>query len=346
MTLSSVWNTVYPIIIAILFFELIIIIHEGGHFVAARLMKIKVNEFSIGMGPKLIQFQRKDTKYTLRLILFGGYCSMEGEDGESEDKNAFGNKKVIQRIFVVVAGAVMNLILGLIIMLIIVSSQSLVGTTQIAKFEDDAVSASSGLQVGDTIKSIDGMRVYTTNDISTGISRSQDNVLDIVVIRDGEEVELDVTFDMEDYDGQQYVKMDFWLYGAPKTVGGVLSQTLKEFVSYARMVFLSLHDLIVGRYGITDLSGPVGAVSVVSDAVKTSSYSMLRIMALLTINVGLFNLFPIPALDGWRFFVLIAEGITRKKLPTKAEYLINAIGLVLLLGLMCVVTFSDITKLF
>lgn len=346
MSISSVWNTVYPILIAILFFELIIIVHEGGHFFAARLMKIKVNEFSIGMGPKIFQITKGETKYTLRWILFGGYCSMEGEDEESDDKNAFSNKKVWQRIFVVIAGAVMNLILGFIIVLIIVGSQNLVGTTQIAKFEDTAVSAQSGLQAGDIIKSIDGMRVYTTNDVQTGLSRSADSTVDMIVTRDGKDVNLQVEFEMDEYEGIQYLKMDFWLLGVDKTFGNVLSQTCKEFVSYARMVFLSVHDLLVGRYGLSDLSGPVGAVSVVSDAVKTSINSMLRIMALLTINVGLFNLFPIPALDGWRLFVLIAEGITRKKLPSKAEYIINAVGLILLLGLMCVVTFSDITKLF
>lgn len=346
MNLSSVWNTVYPILIAILFFELIIIVHEGGHFLAARLMKIRVNEFSIGMGPKLFQFKKKDTKYTLRLVLFGGYCSMEGEDSSSEDENAFFKKKVWQRIFVVVAGAIMNLILGFIIVLIIVCSQNLVGTTQIAKFEDNAMSAQSGLQVGDIIKSIDGLKVYTTNDVSTGFSRSDDDTVDMVIVRDGKEENISVTFSTEEYEGRNYIMMDFWLLGKDKTVGGVMSQTFKETMSYARMVFLSVHDLLVGKYGVSDISGPVGAVSVVSDAVKTSSISMLRIMALLTINVGLFNLFPIPALDGWRLFVLIAEGITKKKLPQKAEYLINAIGLVLLLALMCLVTFSDITKLF
>ena len=346
MSLSSIWNTVYPILIAILFFELIIIIHEGGHYFAARLMKIKVNEFSVGMGPKIFQFTRKGTKYTLRWILFGGYCSMEGEDEESDDKNAFVNKKVWQRIFVVVAGAVMNLILGFVIVLIIVCSQNLVGTTQVAKFDDAAVSSQSGLQVGDTIKSIDGMRVYTTNDVQTGLSRSPDGTVDMVVTRDGKDVNLQVEFETDEYEGTRYIVMDFWLRGVEKTFGNVIVQTFKESVSYARMVFLSVHDLLTGRYGLSDLSGPVGAVSVVSDAVKTSVYSMLRIMALLTINVGLFNLFPIPVLDGWRFFVLLAEGITRKKLPAKAEYIINAVGLVLLLGLMCVVTFSDITRLF
>ncbi len=345
MSISSVWNTVYPILIAILFFELIIIVHEGGHYVAARLMKIKVNEFSIGMGPKIFQFERKGTKYSLRWVLFGGYCSMEGENEASEDSGAFVNKKVWQRIFVVVAGAVMNLVLGFIIILIIVSSQNLVGTPQVAKFEEGALSQSTGLQVGDVIKSIDGMRVYSTNDISTGLTRSPDDTVDLVVDRNGETVNLSVTFATEEYEGKQYISMDFWLRGVNKTVGNVLSQTFKESVSYARMVFLSLHDIIVGRYGISDMSGPVGAVSVVSTAVKTSINSVLRIMALLTINIGLFNLFPIPALDGWRLFVLIGEGVTRKKLPQKAEYLINAIGLAVLLVFMCLVTFSDITKL-
>lgn len=346
MNITSIWNTVYPILIAILFFELIIVVHEAGHFIAARLMKIKVNEFSIGMGPKLFQFKRKNTKYTLRLILFGGYCSMEGENSESDDENAFAKKKVWQRVFVVVAGAIMNLILGFIIVLIIVCSQNLVGTTQIAKFEENAPSMQSGLQIGDEIKSIDGLKVYTTNDVSTGFSRSEDDTVDMVVLRDGKEEKLSVTFGTEEYEGKNYIMMDFWLLGKERTFTGVISQTFKESVSYARMVFLSVHDLLVGKYGVSDMSGPVGAVSVVSDAVKTSAISMLRIMALLTINVGLFNLFPIPALDGWRLFVLIGEGLTKKKLPQKAEYLINAIGLVLLLGLMCLVTFSDITKLF
>ena len=345
MSITSVWNSVYPVLIAILFFELIIVIHEGGHFIAARLMKIKVNEFSIGMGPKIFQFKRNETKYTLRLILFGGYCAMEGEDSDSEDENAFSKKKVLPRIFVVVSGALMNLLLGFIIVLIITASSSLVGTTEIAMFEDNAVSQISGLQKGDVIKSFDGMRIYTTNDVSTAFSRTVGNEVDVVVLRNGKEKKLNVRFDTEEFEGRQYIKMDFWLRGVDKTFSNVIIQSCKEFVSYGRMVFLSVHDLLVGRFGVSDMSGPVGAVSVVSDAVKTSMKSSLRIMALLTINVGLFNLFPVPALDGWRLFVLLGEGITKKKLPTKLEYMINAVGLVLLLGLMCFVTFSDITKL-
>ncbi len=346
MSLSSIWNTVYPILIAILFFELIIIVHEGGHFVAARLMKIKVNEFSIGMGPKIFSFTKGETKYSLRWILFGGYCAMEGEDEASDENGSFSKKSVPARMFVVAAGAIMNLILGFLIIVCIICSQNLIGTPTVAKFDENALSAQSGLQVGDTIKSIDGMRVFTSTDVETGLSRSPDSTVDMVVNRDGETVSLSVTFDMQEYEDQQYINMDFWLLGKEKTVGGVLKNSAETFVSYTRMIFLSVHDLLTGRYGISDLSGPVGAVSVVSTAVKTSITSMLRIMALLTINIGLFNLFPIPALDGWRFFLLLGEGIFRKKLPAKWEYVINAVGLVLLLGLMVVVTFSDVTKLF
>ena len=346
MSLSSIWNTIYPILIAILFFELIIIIHEGGHFVAARLMKIKVNEFSIGMGPKIFSFTKGATKYSLRWILFGGYCAMEGEDEDSEESGSFSKKSVGARLFVVAAGAVMNLILGFLIIVCIVSSGDLIGTPTVAKFDENAVSAASGLQAGDTIKSIDGMRVYTATDVETGLSRSPDGNVQMVVERNGEDVSLDVTFAMQEYEGRQFINMDFWLLGKEKTVGGVLQSSCGMFVSYVRMIFLSVADLLSGRYGLSDLSGPVGAVSVVSTAVKTSVTSMLRIMALLTVNVGLFNLFPIPALDGWRFFILLGEGIFKKKLPPKWEYAINAAGLVALLGIMVIVTFSDVTKLF
>lgn len=346
MTISSIWNTVYPILIAILFFELIIIVHEAGHYFAARLMKIKVNEFSIGMGPKVFQIEKKGIKYTLRWILFGGYCSMEGEDEASDSEGSYSKTKVPQRFFVIIAGALMNLVLGFLIVLIMVSSGELIGTATIGEFTDGAVSSSSGLQVGDNIRSIDGMRVYTSTDVMTGISRSPDDTLTFVVERDGTTQTVDVTFDTEIYEGKQFVSMDFRLRGAQKTFLNVIKETFMQTVSYARMVFLSVADIIGGRYGLSDVSGPVGAVSFVSEAVKVSANTALRLMALLTINVGLFNLFPIPALDGWRMFLLIGEGIFRKKLPEKAEWAINAAGLVILLGFMCIITFSDITKLF
>lgn len=343
--MSHIWQTVYPILIAILFFELIILVHEGGHFFAAKMMKVKVNEFSIGMGPKLFQFQKGDTKFTLRLILFGGYCAMEGEDSESDDKNSFANKKVIQRVFVVVAGAVMNLILGVLIILGMVCSQELVGTPVVADFDKDAVS-NAYLEQNDRILAIDGMRVYTTTDITTGFSRSVDGEVEFLIKRDGKTKTVNAKFNTQKIDGKNYIDMDFYLYGVEKTVPNVLRETGRQFMSFCRMIFLSLHDLITGKYGLSDMSGPVGTVSVVSGAVKMSLTSTFRIMAFLTINIGLFNLFPFPALDGWKLFILLYEGIFKKKLPQKFEWMINAVGLAVLLGLMCLVTFSDITKLF
>lgn len=333
------------ILFSILFFEVIILVHEGGHFAAAKLMKIKVNEFSVGMGPKIFQFGKKDTKYTLRLIPFGGYCAMEGEDSESNDEGSFENKTVLQRIFVVVAGALMNLVMGLVIIAVMVSSQNLIGMPVVADFDEDAVSLQT-LMKDDRIKSIDGMRVYTATDVLTGLSRSQDGDVDFTVIRDGKEEDITVPFSMTEEQGHKFIDMDFFLYGSEKTFMGVIKETFAQFVSFCRIVFLSLYDLLSGKYGITDLSGPVGAVSAVSSAFKTSLNGALRITALLTVNIGLFNLFPFPALDGWRLFSLIFEGIFKKRINKKAEWAINSIGLILLLGLMCVVTFSDITKLF
>ncbi len=341
----KVLQKILPVIISVLFFELIILVHEGGHFFAAKLMKIKVNEFSVGMGPKLIQREKSGTKYTLRLIPFGGYCAMEGEDAESDDADSFENKTVLQRIFVVVAGAFMNLVMGLVIIAVMVCSQNLIGLPVVADFDENAVSSQT-LMINDRIKAIDGMKIYTATDVFTGLSRSRDENVEFTVVRDGTEQNITVTFDMTEEQGQHFINMDFFLYGKEKTFSSVLKETFAQFVSFCRIVFLSLHDLLVGRYGVSDLSGPVGAVSAVSSAFKTSLNGALRITALLTVNIGLFNLFPFPALDGWKLFALIFEGIFKKRINKKAEWAINSIGLILLLGLMCVVTFSDITKLF
>lgn len=351
MSIADIWSKVWPFLVAILFFELIIIVHEAGHFFAAKANGVKVEEFAIGMGPKLISFVKGDTRYSLRLFLIGGYCAMEGEDEEAKSENSFGKKKVWQRMIVVVAGAVCNLILGFIFVVIMISNQNLVGTTQVASFDEDASSNHYGLQAGDEIKSINEMRVWSTFDISTGLSRDDDGVVDMTVKRDGKNVKLDgVKFNTEVYESgkvkRNMISMDFFIIGEKKTVGNVLSQSFKETIALGRSVFLSVHDLLTGKYSLSELSGPVGTVSIVAQSVSVSMNSMLRIMALISVNIGLFNLFPIPALDGWRLFTLIVEGVIRRPINKKFEYLINAIGLIVLLLFMAVITFSDITKFF
>lgn len=351
-SIPDIWDKVWPFIVAILFFELIIIVHEAGHCIAAKTNGVRVDEFAIGMGPKLISFTKGETKYSLRLFPIGGFCSMEGEDEASESDRGFDKKKVWRRMIIVVAGAICNLVLGFIFVVIMTSTQNLVGTTQVAKFDSNAKSVQSGLQVKDEIKSIDGMRVFCSFDISTGLSRDDDGVVDLVVKRDGKLVTLNqVVFDTEAVDigggkMRNMIKMDFFILGEEKTVTNVLRESAKETVALGRSVFLSIHDLLAGKYSMSDLSGPVGTVTVVAKSISLSFATMLKIMALITINIGLFNLFPIPALDGWRFFTLLIEAIFRRPINKKLEYAINAGGLILLLGMMALITFSDISKLF
>ena len=308
---ASVWSKAWPILFAILFFGVIILIHELGHFTVAKLSGIKVNEFAIGMGPKLLSFGKGETKYSLRLIPMGGYVQMEGEDEASEDERAFNQKPVWKRFLVVIAGAVMNIILGLVLVAILLTQQNLIGTTQIAGFHENASSQSSGLQEGDVITHINGTSVWSDRDISFLMARDRDGVIDFTVKRDGQKTELkNVKFDTREVDGQTVITFDF---------------------------------IIIG---LSDLAGPVGTVSVIAEATTSGGFlNALSLMAFITINIGVFNLLPIPGLDGGRLFFLIIEGIRRKPINPKREGMIHAIGLVLMFALIAVVTFNDILRL-
>lgn len=335
--------------VAILFFGFLIASHELGHFLFAKLFKVTVNEFSLGMGPAFFKRQKNGTTYALRAFPIGGYVSMEGEDEESEDENAFNRKKVWQKVIIVAAGAITNLLVGLILVAIVLSMTNLIGTNKIISFYDGATSAQTGLQKDDEILSIDGHRVFSDMDISFLMTRSDDGVFDMTVRRDGKKTELhDVTFKSQKEDKYTVIEYDFVILGEKPTVLNVFTNSFKRSVSIVRIVWLSLFDLVTGKYGLTDLSGPVGTVNVIADATqsavgsKEGLKSALEMMALISINIGVFNLFPLPALDGGRLFFLCIEGIRRKPINPKYEGLVHAAGLVLLLGLMLVVTFNDI----
>ncbi|MBQ8028474.1 MAG: RIP metalloprotease RseP [Clostridia bacterium] len=418
---TNVWSKVWPIAIAILFFGFIIFIHEFGHFIFAKLFGVKVNEFALGMGPTILKKQGKVTKYALRLFPIGGFVSMEGEDEESEDENAFGKKKVWQRMIIVVAGATFNLILGVIICCFIVGSQEYVGTNRILNFYEGAVS-SSQLQPDDKIIEIDGKKIFSDYDISFLMTRNNSGKYSFVVERNGEKLSLpEVNFSTKTggnfafdenaaisslsaaitkqglEEGDKVIKvneteiasgedlvlainsdsdriidftvirnqgevsvekvklntvtvLDFVILGEEKNVFNVLSGGFKYAVSMSRMVYLSLFDLISGKYGFNEISGPIGTVSVITEVAQSSAAvadwsSMFMMMALITINIGLFNLLPIPALDGGRFFFMLVELVFRKPIPAKYENWIHAAGMILLLGFMAIVSFSDIWKL-
>ena len=340
------------IIAAILFFCVIIIIHELGHFTAAKLCGIQVNEFAIGMGPVIFRIQGKETAYVIRLLPIGGSVMMEGEDAESDNPRAFNRKPVWQRMIVILAGAVMNLILGYIIVVwMLALPDSVIASTTVSYFQEDSVS-SEYLQEDDEILSIDGTTIFTASDIIYKLQNSDTKneegnlIYDIKVRRDGEKILLnDVEFEHRTGDdGSSSIYFDFKVYSREKTVLTVLSEGFKEGLSTARLVLMSLVDIFRGKYGLNDLSGPVGVVNVVSQSVSYGLSTFLSIASLITINVGVFNLLPIPALDGCRFVFLIIEAIRRKPVKPEVEGMVHFVGLALLMLLMLVVTFNDITR--
>ena len=352
ISVAAIWGKTWKIILAILFFGIIVMIHEFGHFSTAKLFKVKVNEFAIGMGPALFKKKKGETLYALRLFPIGGYVSMEGEDEESEDERAFNRQKVWKRFIIVAAGAIMNIILGLIIVAVMLStSGELIGTNTIHSFTENAVSEQNGLKVGDRFIKIDGHRLYSDMDLMFLLSRSENGVYDLVVERDGEKIKLDnLQFETHEVEGITVITYDFVVVGEEPTAFNIFTNTFKEAASIVRLVRLSLFDLVTGRYGLSDLSGPVGTINVIVDATEDATSegewdTLLLIMALITINIGVFNLLPLPALDGGRLFFMLIEMIRRKPIKPKYEGIVHGIGLALLLILMVVVTFSDIMKL-
>lgn len=449
--ITSVLTTIALILIGVLLFELIIFIHEFGHFITAKKSGIKVNEFSLGMGPKIFSFGKGETKYSLRVFPIGGFCAMEGEDEESPEPRAFNNAKVWKRMIVVIAGAVMNIILGFVLMFVVVVQQDSYSSTEVQSFPATSFSSCTGLQSGDVIKEINGYGISTSMDfnypISTAelktvdgstleiykedcgnnlynmavslvqdknnklsdeqvskvnelLSKSTNEIVkakskedafsvyenyykkindacgikdykvekiveketrkrytaDILVERNGEEKLLkDVqffTYTTKDNSDPQ-VSIDFYVKPIEKTIGSVLSQTFKQTISTCKMIYASLGGLLTGKFGLKDMSGPIGIASAVttvaseslSSGFMSAVNSIIYVMMIITVNLGLFNMLPFPALDGGRFVFLIIEAIRGKSVPRKVEAIVNGIGMGLLILLMILITANDIFKL-
>ncbi len=345
--MSGVLNVVWTIVKTIIVLGFLIFFHELGHFVTAKLCGIKVNEFSLGMGPKLFGKRKGDTLYALRLLPIGGFVAMEGEDGESDDENSYMSKPKWKRAIVLVAGASMNLLLGLLILGGLTCGEQLIGTRIVAGFRDGATSSAMLCQY-DEIKKINGHRVAIDNDIVFELVRDDDGLVDITVKRDGETVELrQVPFVMtEGEDGKKAITLDFTVYGVEKTFFGVIGHAFAWTGSVIKTVWVSLIELITGRYSISELSGPVGVATAVGQASSYGWDSLFLLIAYITVNLGVFNLLPFPALDGGKLALLLVELIRGKPLPKKYEAYINLAGFVILFGLMIIVTVSDVIKLF
>lgn len=344
-------NIVTTILIAILVFGFLIFIHEFGHYIFARIFKVTITEFSIGMGPKLLWYDSKKTgiRYCLSAVPFGGYVAMVGEDGESDDPNAFSKKPAWQRLIIIVAGAAINIIAGVIAIMILASIIDIGGTT-VAAFPEtgyEISSADSGLMEGDEIIRVDGKRVRILDELSYEIMRKGHEPVDVTVIRDGKEITLEnVVFPTDKEQGQIFGMMDFQVYRIEKNFFKVIGYSLSKSVLIVRMCWESIIDLITGRYTVAAVSGPVGISQVIGEAANQGATSLLSIVSLISINLGVMNLLPVPALDGGRMVMILIEMITRKKVPANIEATINAVGLAILLGLSAIIMIKDVIGLF
>ena len=338
--------TVLLVVIAVFAFGVMIAIHEAGHFFAARACGVKIYEFSLGMGPRLFGWSGKDeTKYSFRLFPIGGYVSMKGEDEDEVGEDSFSEKKPWQKFLIVAAGAFMNLILGFIISLGLVLSSTLASNV-VGRFADGAVS-NEWLKIGDEIVEINGAAVHTYDDMQYEILHDGYAPLDMVVIRDGERVVLNgVQFLTAEESGVVFGLRDFSVMPVEKNIKNVLVHTWFMGVSTVKMIWESLTDLISGRIGMDAVSGPVGVTEAIGTAASNGAYSLFYLLAALTMNLGVFNLLPLPALDGGRLVFILFEMVFRRKVSPKIEGFVHFIGISLLLTLMVLVTFKDVVGLF
>ena len=349
------------ILFAILLFSFLIITHELGHFVAAKLSGVQVNEFSIFMGPALFKKQVGETLYSLRLIPLGGYCAMEGEDGDSDNPRSFDRAAWWKRFIILVAGASMNFVTGLIFLGIYFAPAQQFAVPVISVVEQQcSLGGSAGIQAGDEILKIDGERVYTASNFDLLLSLDPQPAHDITVRRDGEKVIIrNVPTERQEFpDGMGGTSLRYGLSFSVQeaTFGAVLGQIWNTAADTVRLVRLSLQMLFTGRAGFKDLGGPIAIVdqmAQVADASETTAQAVRSLIffgAFIAINLAVMNLLPIPALDGGRVVCLLltvaVEAVTHKKIDPKYEGYLHAAGMFLLMGLMIVVMFKDIFVIF
>lgn len=342
-------SVILQIIVAVLVFGFLIFIHELGHFTVGKLSNMRVNEFSLGMGPVVWSRQKGETQYSLRALPIGGFVSVEGEDNgeESFDPRAYNNMPIGKRIAFVFAGAFMNLALGFVLLSVLVGMRASIPTTTVGGFHEGAQS-SVALHEGDEILSVNGMRVFTPNDISFSMVSDKDGVIDFTVRRDGAVMRLDgVDFGMQTIEnGSRVIKLDFYVLSVPKTFGNAVQYTGQWMISIVRQVWASFVNLVTGNFQLSELSGPVGVSTAIGKASFAGLTTFLTLVSFITVNIGVFNLLPLPALDGGRLFFLFIELIFRRPISRKYEGAIHAVGLILLMGLMLFVTFQDVLRMF
>ena len=378
-------------IVSVVMFLVMVSLHEFGHFIVAKMLNFKVDEFSVGMGPAIFKKKKGETQYSIRILPLGGYCKFEGEDeADNTDPRAFSNQKAWKRLLVLLAGGVFNIILGFVLFLVIVPSTSPARTNVIDTVVPHSNIEQVGVQPNDNIIKINGKKINFYNDISLYTQNfKKDEQATVTVLRNGEKIDysfmpteqivkttygengVQVDSTINGYTTGQFVEYsdkmpkDDSIVGqsetstryiigfTPKTkditIFNVWGEALNETEFVVKLVYQSFWQMITGKVGVDQMSGPVGIVSEVNNAVNSGSYSwlyVLNLVALLTINLGIFNLLPIPALDGGRILFVLIEMIRRKAIPPEKEGIVHAVGMLLLLAFIVFVSFHDIMRLF
>ena len=348
------------ILLAILFFGIMIAIHEFGHFFTAKLLKVKVNEFSIGMGPQLWSKKKGETQYSFRAFPIGGFCAMEGEDEETGDPRAFSVQAWWKRAIILVAGSFMNLVLGFLIVVILYSGVREVRAPVISELMDGfPLEGESGLMEGDRILSIDGHAILMYSDVQTYLARNDGTGMDITVLRDGEKIRLKdfpLTRQEYEYEGQKAMMFGF-VFSQVEEIGlwGRIQLSAAQTVSFIRLVWMGLADLVTGQVAVSELSGVIGIVDAVGDVGAASAtivdgiMNVLYFIAFISVNLAVMNMLPIPALDGGRIFFILINGIvflfTRRNIPSKYEGYVHTACFILLIILMILVAFHDVWRI-
>ena len=349
------------IIVAILIFGILVATHELGHFAAAKLLGVKVNEFSVGMGPALFKRQGEETLYSLRALPIGGFCAMEGEDDDSADPRSFGRASWWRKAVILCAGAFMNFVTGVVIMAVLYAPAAGFRAEVYAGPIEGYGTEGCGLLAGDRFLSVDGHRVLVYGNARFYLDRAGDT-MDFVVLRDGERVELrDVHLPYQertDAEGN-FTRLRGLTMGAIAEEAGFFDKLAYAWwtaIDFVRVVWISLGDIVTGAVGLRDLSGPVGIVNMMgevgsqSPTLADAAWDLAYLAALIAVNLAVMNLLPLPALDGGRVFFLALNGLLyglfRKKIDAKYEGYVHLAGLAALMCLMLVVTLSDVGKLF
>jgi len=334
-----------------------IFVHELGHFLTARLFKVRVNEFALGMGPAIFKKTVGETQYSLRLLPVGGFCAMEGEDEESSSDDSLGKKPIWQRCIILAAGAAMNFIAGFAILLILFAPAKQYTTTELAGFSEGfPYRGEEMLLEGDRILKINGYNIYTYSDISLFLAREAGKPYDLVVERGGKRVLInDLALIQKEYmteiqtengvETKPVLRFGLEFKADDAGFGDKISLAWYNAIDFVRMVKISLFDLFSGKASISDLSGPVGITSVLTETAKTSMTNMWMFVALIAVNLAVMNLLPLPALDGGRILFLLVELIRRKPLKPQYEGMVHFVGLALFLLLMLYVSFNDIMRI-